>query len=81
MLSNAVKRGFRLSCGSWNTICTSRRCGERWKSLAGIAEIDSPRKMMSPPSPSISRQISRDSVLLPEPDSPTSPMGCRRAEG
>ena len=48
MLSKAGWRGFRLSCGSWNTICTARRRGERWKSRAGMAPIGSPPSRIVP---------------------------------
>ena len=42
MLSKAVCRGLRLSCGSWNTIWISRRRGERWKSRDGMVPMHSP---------------------------------------
>ena len=68
MLSNAVWRGLRLSCGSWNTIWMSRRRGERWNSRDGIAaDRLRRRRRCRRRSGSISRQIRRESVLLPEP--------------
>ena len=48
MARAAVKRGLRLSVGSWNTIWMRLRSGSLANSLAGIAPMSSPSKMMVP---------------------------------
>ena len=50
MASKALKRGLRLSCGSWKTIWIWRRSGEAWKSRAGTAPMSVPSKTSEPPS-------------------------------
>ena len=48
MARAAVKRGLRLSVGSWNTIWMRLRQAERANCAAGIAPMSSPAKMMRP---------------------------------
>ena len=70
MMSEIDMRGESDPKGSWNTICMSRRNGriclnfKPWISL--------PRKTIGP-FEEISRRMARPSVVLPEPDSPTTP--------
>ena len=73
MARAAVKRGLRLSVGSWNTIWMRLRIGRLANFLAGIAPMSSPSNMMLPSVLSISRMIMVDVVDLPQPDSPTRP--------
>ena len=64
-------RGLSDANGSWKTICISRRSGSIC--LAAGVVMSSPRKRIAPSVASIRRMIARDSVVLPQPDSPTSP--------
>ena len=64
-------RGFSDACGSWKTICISRRIGCIWLRPAFV--MSWPRKRIAPPVASISRTSARISVVLPQPDSPTIP--------
>ena len=64
-------RGFSDAYGSWKTICISRRSG--MSSLRDACVTSVPRKRTAPPVGSSRRMIVRDSVVLPQPDSPTSP--------
>ncbi len=73
MARAAVKRGLRLSVGSWNTIWMRLRSGSRANSLAGIAPMSSPSNLINPSVVSISRITIVEVVDLPQPDSPTSP--------
>ena len=73
MARAAVKRGLRLSVGSWNTIWMRLRSGSLANSLAGIAPMSSPSNMMMPSVLSIRRITMVEVVDLPQPDSPTSP--------
>ena len=73
MARAAVKRGLRLSVGSWNTIWMRLRSGSLANSLAGIAPMSSPSNMMVPSVLSISRITMVEVVDLPQPDSPTRP--------
>ena len=73
MARAAVKRGLRLSVGSWNTIWMRLRSGSLANCLAGIAPMSSPSNMMTPSVLSISRITIVEVVDLPQPDSPTRP--------
>ena len=72
MMSRTVIRGFSDAYGSWKTICISRRTlriSRRSKCV-----MSRPLKMIFPDVGSTSLMIVRDSVVLPQPDSPTSPI-------
>src|SRR5712691_7366628 len=69
----AVKRGLRLSVGSWNTIWMRLRSGSLANRLAGISPMFSPSNMMVPSLLSIRRITMVEVVDLPQPDSPTRP--------
>ena len=73
MARAAVKRGLRLSVGSWNTIWMRLRIGSLANCLAGIAPMSSPSNMMVPSVLSIRRITMVEVVDLPQPDSPTRP--------
>ena len=64
-------RGFSDACGSWKTICISRRIGCSCLA-AGLGDV-LPRKRIAPPVVGTSRTSARISVVLPQPDSPTTP--------
>ena len=64
-------RGLSDANGSWKTICISRRSG--CICLRPAFVMSWPRKRIVPSVESISRMIARDSVVFPQPDSPTSP--------
>ena len=63
-------RGLSEPNGSWKTICISRRSGRI--ALKESRRCRVPMKSMRP-SDEISRASARPSVVLPEPDSPTTP--------
>ena len=70
-MAATVMRGFRLANGSWKMICMSRA---RPRSSCGpIAPTSRPSNSTSPAVGSISRSTQRPVVLLPQPDSPTTP--------
>src|SRR6516164_5967733 len=69
----AVKRGLRLSVGSWNTIWMRLRSGSRANRCGEMAPMSSPSKVMTPSVISMRRMIIVEVVDLPQPDSPTSP--------
>ena len=73
MARAAVKRGLRLSVGSWNTIWMLLRSGDRAKLLGSMPPISSPSNRMRPEVWSNSRITIIDVVDLPQPDSPTRP--------
>ena len=73
MARAAVKRGLRLSVGSWNTIWMRLRIGSLANCLAGIAPMSSPSNMIVPSVLSIRRMTMVEVVDLPQPDSPTRP--------
>ena len=79
MARAAVKRGLRLSVGSWNTIWMRLRSGSLAKDLAGIAPMSSPSNMITPSLLSMSRITMVEVVDLPQPDSPTKPTLSPRA--
>ena len=68
MARAAVKRGLRLSVGSWNTIWMRLRIGSLANFLAGIAPMSSPSNMMLPSVLSISRMTMVEVVDLPQPE-------------
>ena len=71
MLSPIGVRGSRLAYGSWKTICIRRRyC---LSSLPLIRVMSRPSKMIEPAVGSMRRRMSRPTVVLPHPDSPTRP--------
>ena len=71
--SYAVKRGLRLSVGSWNTIWIWLRSGSRAKAFGMMPPISSPLKAMRPEVWSSRRITIIEVVDLPQPDSPTRP--------
>ena len=73
MARAAVKRGLRLSVGSWNTIWMRLRSGSLANCLAGISPMFSPSNMIVPSVLSISRMTMVEVVDLPQPNSPTRP--------
>ena len=68
MARAAVKRGLRLSVGSWNTIWMRRRSGSLANFLAGMAPMSSPSNMMRPSVLSIRRMTMVEVVDLPQPE-------------
>ena len=66
-----VKRGFRLAYGFWNTTWMRRRIG--WRSRSESFRMSRPSKITSPPVGSCSRSSDKPIVVLPDPDSPTTP--------
>ena len=62
--------GFRLASGSWNTICIRRRNERRIAGRTVARSCD--RNRSSPPAAGTMPAMARASVVLPEPDSPTS---------
>jgi hypothetical protein len=66
-----VLRGFSEANGSWNTICMSRRSG--WRDFRFAVVMSWPSKRICPALGSSSLIRVRASVVLPQPDSPTSP--------
>src|SRR6478736_2237655 len=69
----AVKRGLRLSVGSWNTIWMLLRSGSRANAFGMMPPISSPSNTMRPEVWSSSRITIIDVVDFPQPDSPTRP--------
>ena len=67
----AVIRGFRLAYGSWKIIWIRRRM--RRSSSPSSVVTSSPSNAIVPAVGLYSRTIARPVVLLPQPDSPTSP--------
>ena len=72
MMSPTFLRGFRLAIGSWKIICMSERSILR-VSRSSAPEITLPLKVMRPSVGVYRRMMLRPMVVLPEPDSPTSP--------
>ena len=64
-------RGFNEAYGSWKMICILRRMALREPER--IVIMFSPSKVTSPEVGSIRRRMERPTVVLPQPDSPTSP--------
>ena len=74
--SACAGRGWRT--GSWKMICIRRRYG---RSAAPLSVVMSwPSKRIVPAVGSMSRSSSRPTVVLPQPDSPTSPRVSPRAD-
>ena len=71
MLSPIGVRGSRLAYGSWKMICIRRRYGFSAAPLSAVSS--SPSNRIEPAVGSMRRRISRPTVVLPQPDSPTSP--------
>ena len=71
MISPIRMRGLSDAYGSWKMICILRRISR----IAGPDSDDSsrPSKVTVPPVGSISRTRQRPRLVLPQPDSPTSP--------
>ena len=70
-----VKRGFRLAYGFWNTIWMRRRIASISR-LGQRQQVDAVEDHLPPTGPplgSCSRSSVRPIVVLPEPDSPTTP--------
>ena len=70
MISETDIRGLKDPNGSWKTICICRRSGRSSLNCRPCSGLPSNR--MSPSEP-IRRNSARPSVVLPEPDSPTTP--------
>ena len=71
-MSTIFLRGFKLDMGSWKIICIF--CLSILSvDLSRSPDIFLPLKIISPSVGSYSRMILRPIVVLPEPDSPTSP--------
>ena len=70
-MSRTVMRGFSDAYGSWKTICISRRTSRICLRLRSV--MSRPLKMILPLVGSVSLISVRASVVLPQPDSPTSP--------
>ena len=64
-----VKRGLSASNGFWNTSCAWRRKARRASPVSPASAA--PSKAIEPVVGSTSFSISRPSVVLPQPDSPT----------
>jgi len=73
-MSRTRIRGFREEYGSWKTICILRR--SRRSSPPASFVTSRPSKNTRPASGSIRRIATRPNVVLPHPDSPTSPTVC-----
>ena len=71
MLSPMGVRGSSDAYGSWKMICIRRRYGLRRAPLS--FGMSTPSNMIVPDVGSMSRSSSRPTVVLPQPDSPTSP--------
>ncbi len=78
MISATVMRGLRAAKGSWNTGCILRR-SVRSLALEAPQMTSWPSKETVPEEGGISPRTIRATVLLPEPDSPTSPRVSPRA--
>ena len=72
MISPTFLRGFRLAIGSWKIICMSVRSMAR-VALSILPEISRPLNVIVPSVGLYRRMMLRPMVVLPEPDSPTSP--------
>src|SRR3982751_3804813 len=71
MMLPTVIRGFRLAYGSWKIICISRRIFLKSPPRSVVRLLL--RKFTEPPVGLYSCRMARPAVLLPQPDSPTSP--------
>ena len=64
-------RGFSDAYGSWKMICMSRASARRSSLPSAVTFV--PSNQTSPDVGSIRRRMQRPVVLLPQPDSPTTP--------
>ena len=71
MLSPIGWRGSSDANGSWKMICIRRRYGRSFEPVRPV--MSAPSKRIVPLVGSMSRRISRPTVVLPQPDSPTRP--------
>ncbi len=72
-----VCRGLSDEYGSWKIIPMSRRSGRIWPADRWL--MSRPSNRICPPVGSSSRVSSRPVVVLPQPDSPTTPSVCPAA--
>ncbi len=70
MASPTRRRGLREPKGSWNTICMRARRGR--SAAADSRPRSCPAKLTRPPVGSSRRRMALPTVVLPQPDSPTS---------
>ena len=70
-MSSTFQRGFRLAYGSWKIICMRRRSVCASADL-NVAAVSTPSKRTRPRVGAYRPTSSRATVLLPQPDSPTS---------
>ena len=77
-----VKRGFSDAYGFWNTTWMRRRIGSssRVGQRQQVAAVEDRLPPAGPPLGSCRRSSVRPSVVLPEPDSPTTPSVWPRAQ-
>ena len=77
-----VMRGFNDENGSWKIICISRRSGTSSFSLSECKLVQpfAELNLTLPASGSMARNMQRARVVLPEPDSPTTPKVSARAK-
>ena len=71
-MSSTFQRGFRLAYGSWKIICMRRRRPRRLAADDLSTPVSWPSKSTAPRVGSYRPTSSRATVLLPQPDSPTS---------
>ena len=71
-MSSTFQRGFRLAYGSWKIICMRRRSARSRAGAASSAIVSWPSNSTWPRVGAYSPTSSRATVLLPQPDSPTS---------
>ncbi len=71
-MSSTFQRGFRLAYGSWKIICMRRRRVRRLAADDLSTPVSWPSNNTAPRVGSYSPTSSRATVLLPQPDSPTS---------
>ena len=67
-ISSTFQRGFRLAYGSWKIICMRRRSARG----SGVVAVSWPSKCTLPRVGAYRPTSRRATVLLPQPDSPTS---------
>src|ERR1700682_2501485 len=77
MIAPTVMRGLREETGSWKMICISRLNAR--SSDVPIELTSRPSNLISPDVGSMRRRIVRPVVVLPHPDSPTTPRVSPRA--
>ncbi len=79
MMSLTRQRGLRLAYGSWKIICMRRRASRCTTLFAVCVSIVVPSNVIDPREGRYSPTMSRATVDLPHPDSPTSPSVSPRA--